>query len=286
MSSRFQIQVPAKWILAGEHAVLRGATAVALPHPEMQLEIRFDPQGSCGGLKVSPQEGSQEILDLISAIRDRWESEDRVFPKLEGHLEVKSSIPIGAGLGSSAALCVAISRWLSEPLGISKKDLFEFAIQLEHRFHGRSSGLDIAVISAREPISFVANRGARPLGIRKIPRFTFHDTELRARTSECVIRVEKLREEDPALAMRLDEAMSAASRFALEGLVLYDSGSQTQGLEQVKRGMMQAQECFRSWQLVPGAAHRMERKLLAEGALAVKLTGAGGGGFLVALWVD
>jgi mevalonate kinase len=183
---------------------------------------------------------------------------------------------------------VAISRWLAGVLSIrDSKGVFEFATKLEHRFHGRSSGMDVAVINADEAISF-SLKGASPLGIKNLPRFTFHDTELRARTSDCVLRVGKLRERDPQQAMRLDEAMGAASRLAMEGLIRFDHAVGTEqgaeGLALVARAMREAQECYYSWELVPDEAREIEKRLLAEGALAVKMTGAGGGGMLVALW--
>ncbi|MEK6578012.1 MAG: hypothetical protein AABZ55_02185, partial [Bdellovibrionota bacterium] len=204
----------------------------------------------------------------------------------EGELLIESSIPVGAGLGSSAALCVAISRWIAEPLEHSAAEVFNFATQLEHRFHGRSSGMDVAAVSMGEPMSFEMNQGPKLLGVRKIPHFTFHDTGLRSRTSECVVRLEKQREDSPVAGMKIDEQMGSATRACIEGLNHFDAGNTEHGLAQLARGMKQAQECFYEWQLVPGEGHRIVENLLKNGALAAKLTGAGGGGMIVALWQD
>jgi mevalonate kinase len=281
--SKFSTQVPGKWVLAGEHSVLRGATAVALPHPQFTLKLSFDPSAS-RDFQVDPP-SSQALMDeLITSIADAWENQGKSFTRPKGKLTLESDIPIGAGLGSSAALCVAMTRWVSDPLSIPSSESLEFATQLEHRFHGRSSGMDVAVIASNEPISFVMGRGVKFLGIKKLPHFTFHDTGVRTRTSECVLRVEKFREEDPALAIRVDDSMGSASRIAMEGLIQYDRGQHEEGLRRIQSAMMQARECFYSWELVPGVAQRMEEDLLKQGALAVKLTGAGGGGVLVALW--
>ena len=269
-----RFRVPGKWVLAGEHAVLRGATAVALPHPEYFLSLEVT---EARELTIFPQKLSGEILDLLKSIRDRWEDEDRSFPQLTGNLSIVSSIPMGAGLGSSAALSVAFTKWLARPLGIHEDQFFEFAKSLEHRFHGRSSGMDVAAVLAGEPISFSIERGSETLGVKKLPKFTFHDTGLRARTSECVLKVEAFRAEQPMRAMQIDEQMSRASQQAIEGLI---SGNRAE----IASAMQTAHLCFESWQLIPTQARDLEQKLLAEGALAVKITGAGGGGFLVALW--
>lgn len=285
MQADFQTRVPGKWVLAGEHSVLKGATAIALPHPDFFLELRYFAGDQ--ELQVEPASAQTVILELLQALRDEWNQDSRSFPSPRGLLQIESSIPIGAGLGSSAALCVAVARWLSGPLGISGGELFEFARKLEHRFHGRSSGMDVAVTLAAEAVSFVMNRGAEPLRIRRIPKFTFHDTGLRARTSECVMRVERHREESPLVAMKADDRMGAAARAAMEGLVRYDSGSSPEAaLAQIASAMKMAQECYYQWELVPGEAKRLEERLLQQGALATKLTGAGGGGFVVALWPD
>lgn len=274
---RFQKKVPGKWVLAGEHSVLRGATAVALPHPEFGLTLTFEPDSS-GRLSVDPASAESTLLDLLEAVEENWqESHERSFPRPSGRLRIESTIPMGAGLGSSAALCVALAHWMSEPLGIPESELFEFAKSLEHRFHGKSSGMDVAVVTAGRPISFSMNQGARSLQIQALPKFTFHDTQHRARTSDCILRVEKLREENPFLGMKTDEKMATASRKATEGLIRSDLAVLTQA-------MKEAQECYYTWELVPGDAQRLEQELYRQGALAVKLTGAGGGGFLVALW--
>jgi mevalonate kinase len=279
--SSFHTRASGKWVLAGEHSVLRGATAVALPHASLGLNLRFEPGDR---LRVEPSEAEPLILELVGSIADAQEESGKSFIKPQGVLKIESDIPIGAGLGSSAALCVALTRWMASPLGIAPEQQMEFATQLEHRFHGRSSGMDVAAIISGEPIAYLVGRGIRSLGVRKLPHFTFHDTGIRTRTSECILRVEKFREEAPALGVRVDDSMGAASRIAVEGLVKYDSGHSAEGLELLKKSMQQAQECFYSWELVPGAAKRLEEDLFKQGALAVKMTGAGGGGMLVALW--
>ncbi|MCM2276519.1 MAG: hypothetical protein NDJ89_00390 [Oligoflexia bacterium] len=282
----FEVRVPGKWVLAGEHAVLRGATAVALPHPEHGLRLAFRPEEHSASaiLEVIPGDARAVIEDLLVSIRDEHERLGGAFPAPAGALEIQSTIPIGAGLGSSAALCVALSRWLAEPLGIPQGALLEFATRLEHRFHGQSSGMDVAVIATGSPVSFVRGRGPVALEVRRLPRFTFHDTGLRCRTNDCVQKVKQLHDSAPARAMLIDEAMAASSRLALEGLLDFDRGQDARGLDLIARAMRQGQECFEAWDLMPDEARRLGASILEEGALAVKITGAGGGGMLAALW--
>ncbi len=261
--------------------MLRGATAIALPHPEFRLKFSFEPAASWS---VTPAEAASVVNELLDSVAESREGEGYSFGRPVGRLLIESTIPMGAGLGSSAALCVAIARWLEEPLELKRGELTEFATTLEHRFHGRSSGMDVAVIAASEVVSFVRGRGPKPLGIKRLPSFTFHDTGVRSRTSECVYQVERQREQTPVEAMQIDEKMSEASRLGMEGLIAFDRGQDVEGVDLLTRSMRLAQECYYSWKLVPAEARRLEEELLTSGAKAVKLTGAGGGGMLVALW--
>ena len=66
--------------------------------------------------------------------------------------------------------------------------------------------------------------------------------------------------------------------------ICFDRGDAKSGLKHLTQAIQIAQECFYRWGLVPPEAQLLEQKLLREGALATKLTGAGGGGMVVALW--
>ncbi|MFZ9596429.1 MAG: mevalonate kinase family protein [Bdellovibrionia bacterium] len=288
----FQTRVPGKWVLAGEHSVLKGVTAVAMPHQKIGLTLTFEPvvtgeaQSGHSLLRVEPPDAGALIQEILTAVSEQGHLAASSWAWPEGRLRIESSIPIGAGFGSSAALCVALTRWMAPSLGLSSSQWLEFATTLEHRFHGVSSGMDVAVITAGQAVAFEKAKGVRPLGIQKLPHFTFHDTAMRSRTRDCVNRVEKFRADSPSVAQKVDESMAQASELAMTGLKQFDAGQEQEGIESLARAIQQAQECFYAWELVPGQVHRMEKKLLALGAQAVKLTGAGGGGMLVALWRD
>ncbi len=286
----FRTRAPAKWVWAGEHAVLRGATAIAFPHPDLALELEFTP----GDLpfRVEPEDARTAVEDLLHMIQDEQNEQGREFHFPSGTLRIRSTIPTGAGMGSSAALCVAIARWLSGPLGVPEAGLLEFATHLEHRFHGKSSGMDVAVCAIEKPISFIRGRGPTLLRAPSFPKVTFHDTGLRASTSECIRRVEAQRLEDPVSSIRGDELMARAARLTLEALVILEASRESPGydrertLRQLAEAMKLAHESFLIWALVPGAVQRQIDVLLRQGALAAKLTGAGGGGFVIAIWPD
>lgn len=264
----FESSIPGKWVVAGEHAVLRGAQAVSVPLTQYHLKIKFSSDLS-GKLRTQPSEIQTLITDLIER--------GHANHKISGELTLESTIPQGAGLGSSAALCVGIAQLIHRQLQLSSADLFYTARVLENHFHGESSGMDIATVLSEGPILYSKREGMRPIQTRFKPQVTFHDTGLRSSTRDCISKVENFNLSHSEKGQKLDEQMNGASQAALQAFEDYD-------LSKLVLAFERAHSCFEEWGLIPHSVQELRKKLLKEGALAVKLTGAGGGGFLVALW--
>jgi len=152
------IQVPAKLILSGEHAVVYGAPALAVPVPKY-LRVSLTPIDT-------PQIRYQDrIWDLSDLSRQAGLiphtlalilAQLPVQPKQGFQLDIDSHIPMGSGLGSSAALivglCQVVLQYYQQEL--SNNALWTLAKQAEDRQHGRSSGLDIALALTRQAVCF------------------------------------------------------------------------------------------------------------------------------------
>ncbi len=288
--AKFHIKVPGKWVLAGEHSVLRGFEAIALRHPGCFLELTYSPENqegsaSGGGLRFLSGEMSGYAGPLIDKLLEKFLPQ-KAFKNLpHGTIEIKNTIPIGAGFGSSAALSVAVVRWFQSEFDINEDKVFALARECEDIFHGKSSGMDIAAVLSKKPILFSKENGATPLDIQILPKFTFHDTGVRSYTSDCIGRVKNLAEKDRALSTSIDRRMGEAVRICLDGLLaLQEHEATLVETMRLAEGMKLAQSCFNDWGLVGPKIQKQIGELLNSGALAVKLTGAGGGGMLVALW--
>jgi mevalonate kinase len=281
---KFTTCLPGKWVLVGEHTVTRGGLAIVFPLPEVRLRLDFVPRRS-KRLKVSPPEAEPVIYELLKIYESRRRGGGG-FSWPMGRLTIQSDIPQGAGLGSSAALCSAVARWIASGDGLPASELAEIARSLECHFHGDSSGMDVAAVLADAPIVFEKSCPPRALKLKRVPHFTLHDAGLRSSTSECISRVAAFIERNPNKALFTDRAMEAASYLALKGLLTYDRGEEQAGLEAIAEGMRIALDCFGSsaWDLISETEERLLRSLLADGALAAKPTGAGGGGMVLALW--
>jgi mevalonate kinase len=280
---KFKTSLPGKWVLVGEHTVTRGGVAIVFPFPEVSLCLDFIPQRS-KRLKVSPPVAEPMIHELLG-IYDSKHGRKSSFSWPTGRLTIQSDIPQGAGLGSSAALCSGLARWIASGAGIPANEVAETARSLETRFHGDSSGMDIAAVLANAPIVFEKGCPPRILKLERIPCFTLHDTGLRANTSECIARIKTFMSRNSERALSIDRAMNVASYKALKGLLTYGSGDERSGLAAIAEGMRMALDCFSAsaWNLITETEERLIRSLLADGALAAKPTGSGGG-MILALW--
>lgn len=133
-----------KLLLFGEHAAVYGRPAVGVGVP-WRLQLRF-------AAARAGDEPADESADQSPASAERLRDACRRIgagAPPAGALEVRSEIPLGVGLGSSAALCVALARAVAlAPVAGGRADargersLWSIAHRAEHAFHGSPSGID------------------------------------------------------------------------------------------------------------------------------------------------
>jgi mevalonate kinase len=172
----------AKLIISGEHAVVYGAPALGITIPMLQTEsiIKKNNDGKIACIlknfnkaaSISIAELSQHKIDIelryqeflatrlpiTSVLLDEYNliyylvaifcEKLAIIPTTGISIEITSNIPIGAGMGSSAALIVSILRELRIFFGhqLSEEEFFNLAHAAEKLQHGYTSGFDIRVI--------------------------------------------------------------------------------------------------------------------------------------------
>ncbi len=255
------IRFPAKCALFGEHSVLRGYSALVLPLPYFSTTLT--------------------VVQNTKAVRFWLNGREIVLPDflqdflspLTEDLSFTSTVPEKSGLGSSAAFCACVATRFYKKGFIGKEEIFSKALELENYFHGKSSGLDVAGVMSCGLTRYQMNRPPERLDVSYKPFLYVSYCGTASATKDAVQKVYA----HPKTAY-IDQEMSYAGDRFLHGLM-------DESLAVLKEAMDRGYACFEQWDLVkPFEEHRSH--LLASGALAVKPTGAGDGGYMLSLWQD
>lgn len=270
-----------KWILAGEHAVVRGHPALVFPVKQRSLVLNYTPEPTRLGADYAGISGAEMHLLFWSVLEHGLHLLGLSLNQVEGHFHLDSSIPVGVGMGASAALCVASSRWFVAQHLIPPSECHVFAKELEHLFHGKSSGLDIAGVAAEEGVYFKAgNQYPLNTTTQAKPLFFLSSCNQIGITAHCIQQVQELWDKNPVLAQLIDKQMTEAVEQAKSALESSNSHTVTSLADAIHKAV----DCFLQWGLISENLHQHMSKLNAAGALAVKPTGSGGGGYVLSLW--
>ncbi len=255
-----------KAILIGEHAVVHGTSAIAIP---VSLEVEVE-------LGDVPATGLPDsFVDWFRSLAAERTGRALVPATISGDL------PVGAGLGSSAALGAACLRALQSTGGIRPEELQDLCDTSEALFHGNPSGVDVRTVLADSPIGFRRNDGHLefwPVSVSGCWFFDLWVTPTGPSTAEMVARVTRNLDQSGHRSERLEYADTLVSA-AGQALAAGDAPAVGQHMSK-----------FHDWLHTMGASTDLLDQLvdyaLAAGALGAKLTGGGGGGAMIVLWPD
>ncbi len=275
---------PGKIILFGEHSVVYGRPALAVPVTQVQATAEIWPSDFRGVWIDAPNIRLKAELrelpithPLASVLRIIFDGLE-VDPLPHINIRITSTIPVASGLGSGAAVSVALVRALSAYLGEPAPDdeVNHIAFEIEKLYHGTPSGIDNTTITYAKPVYF--QRG-KPIETFK-PRLPFMimiaDTGIAAPTREVVADVHRLWEMNPRHWEELFEqaaVIAKDARHAIEFGKIRELGALMDANHKLLQQMTVSSPELD--QLVEAA-----RK---AGALGAKMSGGGRGGNMIAL---
>jgi mevalonate kinase len=275
---------PGKVILFGEHAVVYGQPALAVPVTQVQAEVRIDKIFSPGIRINAPNIQLNEKLDSLSASHPLAVTVRNTLAALDaGSLSglsilIRSSIPVASGLGSGAAVSVAIIRALAKHL---KRDLTDeqvsaLAFETEKLYHGTPSGIDNMVVTYAKPVYFVKGQPIEILQVKKPFIIVIGDTGIPASTKESVrdVRVQHHKKPD-----RYETLFAAVGSIARTARQLIENGMP----ESFGPLMDENHAMLRSMGVSSPELDHLVDAARQAGALGAKLSGGGRGGNMIAL---
>ncbi|MCL4355496.1 MAG: mevalonate kinase [Nitrososphaerota archaeon] len=267
-------EAPSKAIVTGEHFVVHGAWALAAALPK---KVRVEVEGA-RSFRVTSQ-GSEEgpagiapVRQVVRAVAEEYSVGQEVA------VSVTSSVPRGAGLGSSAATMVALSAALSEfhSLGLGAEDIIRLSMVGENAIHGRPSGIDPAVCALGGAILFKPGTKPKEVSLGGSRSLLVSYSGISRDTKAQIGRVSEAKDRYPGYFARLAGSVGALSLEAA-GLLAKGDGEGLGGLLTMNHALLGMLGVSNP------TLDGMVDQMITAGAYGAKLTGGGGGGSVIAV---
>ena len=276
-----------KVILFGEHAVVYGQPAIAVPVTQVRARATVEVGSSDEGqgitivaedLERSYTLGQAPPDDVLRAIVVSTLEHIGVGTKHDLTITISSTIPIARGLGSGAAVSTAIVRALGGHFGhpLSPQAISALVYETEKIHHGTPSGIDNTVIAFEKPVYFVRDQKIEMFSVKSPFLLVIADTGVASPTRIAVSHVRRAWERERE---KYEELFDEIGTIAEMGRCAIERGE----IETVGRLM---NENHRLLQLIGVSSPELEGLVEAAregGSLGAKLSGAGRGGNIIAL---
>ena len=275
---------PGKIILFGEHTVVYGYPALAVPVTQVQATATVS-ENSRGGVMIeAPNINLSADLSSLAPDHPLVAVINSVFSTLgisnppACTVYLQSTIPVASGLGSGAAVSVAIIRSLSgflgQPLPDDQVNTLAFAV--EKLYHGTPSGIDNTVVTYAKPVYFIKRKPIKTFHVGTPFTIMIGGTGISAPTKESVDAVRKLWEADKP---RWDKV------FARVGEIVWNARQAIERGDPSELGrLMNANHALLQEMTVSSVElDQFVEAARKSGALGAKLSGGGRGGNMIAL---
>lgn len=276
---------PGKVILFGEHAVVYGRPAIAVPVTEVQAQAAVE-HGSPGqGMAVVAPDLDRRVVVREAARDDPLARIARLTLEAIGDdpdpdltVTVTSTIPIARGMGSGAAVSTAIVRALARHYDrwFPSQAISDLVYQTEVIYHGTPSGIDNTVVAFEKPVYFVKDVAREVFWVGRPFLLAVADTGIESATREVVGDLRQRYEADPDRYQLLFDQIgeiTIAARTAIE------QGEQ----EALGQLMDENHALLQQLDVSRPELDRLVAVARQAGALGAKLSGAGWGGNMIAL---
>ena len=279
-----QASAPGKIILFGEHAVVYGHPALAVPVTQVHADVQITDSPRAGIWIEAPDIDLHAELNTLpvdhplAAVIHNLLFSLGIDPYPSLNLRIDSTIPVASGLGSGAAVSVALIRALSTYTGhpLSDERVNDLAFEIEKLHHGTPSGIDNTVITYARPVYFVKDRPLETFKVGEPFFIIIGDTGIAAPTKESVGAVRKLWVEDKG---KWEKVFSKVGEIVNRARNTIETGKTTE----LGELMDQNHTLLREMTVSSPELDKLIQAARKAGALGAKLSGGGRGGNMIAL---
>jgi mevalonate kinase len=288
----FKASAPGKIILFGEHAVVYGQPAIALPFASLTATAEAKPAPAGDGLSIQVGDTGQILrLDQTTEVHPLKDAAQLALQKWgvaapDLRIELTSSIPMGGGFGSGAAISAVFLRALAGALGqpLDNAQLNAWVYETEKFYHGTPSGIDNTVIVYNQPVYFVRNQPLERFDFAPISGdllWLVASSGVPGSTKETVAAVRGLYEADRETYGQIIAQIGAITRAARAHLQA--GGSADQVAANVGPLMLNNQTLLAALTVSSPRLEALVAAAINAGAAGAKLSGGGRGGNIIAL---
>lgn len=269
-----------KMIMMGEHAVVYGYPAIALPLVSIPVIVRIK-ESQDNTLSSSYFVGKiTDLPESLSGVKYLVDVLDQEMnqQKLHYAISIESGLPIERGLGSSAAIGAAITRafydFFKQPL--TEKQLLDHINQSETITHGKASGLDARTVISDFPIEFSRDKSVEHFSFKSDGFIVIADSGIKGKTKQTVSDVRQSFDDDPSVVGPELAGLGEDTEEAIKAI-------KENNLKRLGQLFTNANDLLVKLDLSVPKVDAMIEAANNAGALGSKITGGGRGGCIICL---
>ena len=273
---------PGKVILFGEHFVVYGVKAILCAidkritvTSEKTQSKKISIKSNIGNLELEP---NKPLSEINSPLKPFYFLADKMLQNQNVGIEIniESDIPLGVGLGSSSACCVAGAASITKLFGdVSKERILEIAIEAEKTIFQNTSGADCTVCTYGGIMEYDKKNGFSKIESESNFHLVIANSNIEHSTDTIVKRVKQFRDENEKEFSKLCNNEAKLVEGVLELL-------KKNNITELGQKINQNQEYLEAI----GVSNEKLRDMIQVGqksSLGAKITGAGGGGCIFTL---